>query len=533
MSHHPEFSGAAVSAPHAAVARTGRNMLALGANAIEATIAMSASLCVVAPHANSLCGDAFWLVREPKGRVHYLQACGFAGAGATIKLYRGAGYDELPTRGPLAALATPGLVDGWRCALELAKALGGRLPLADLLSDAIGQAREGYAISPGEARLSLQDLDALQDLEALKDAPGSAAAFLIERERVREGDLRMAPRLAVILEQLGHAGLRDFYRGDVGRELAADLADIEAPITRADIERTQARWRAPLNLAIPGATSWSAPPPTQGLASLVLQGLLQRLEIGRPNSFEHVHALVEASKRALAIRDLVCGDFDHSLEDPAQFLTRAALDRDAAAISMSRAASFPISPEGAQGSAWLGAIDNTGLAVSCVQSIGARFGSGCVLKTTGLLMQDRAAGFSLEADSLHALAPGRQAAHSIHPALASFDDGRIAAYGTGGCGGDTLLQVQAQVFTKLASGLRLQEAIEAPRFAHRRTHGEEVARLLMEDRFDPSALAALRRAGHEIEHSESFGQSGALMGWPKGGVDAAHDPRGDGEALGL
>jgi len=465
-------------------------------------------------------------VREPKGRVHYLQACGFAGADATIKFYRGLGYDHgSPARGPLGALATPGLVDGWRCALELAKALGGRLPLADLLSDAHGYARDGYAVSAVEARLRPHDFD------ALKDAPGFSAAFLDEGERANEGALRMAPRLAVILEQLGHAGLRDFYRGDIGRELAADLADIEAPITRADIERTEARWRAPLNLAIPGAHLWGAPPPTQGLAGLVLQGLLHRLEIARKGGFEHIHAIVEASKRAADIRDRACGDFDHSFEDPAQFLTRAALDREAAAISLSRAAPFAMAPESARGSAWLGAIDASGLAVSCVQSIGSEFGSGCVLKTTGLLMQDRAAGFCLDADKLHALAPGRQAFHSTHPALAAFDDGRVAVLGAGGGGGETLLQVQAQIFLALASGMRLQEALEAPRFVL--GCDDEELRLTIEDRFDPSVLAALRRAGHEIEHDQSFGEAGALMRWPRGGVDGGHDPRGDGAALGF
>jgi gamma-glutamyltranspeptidase len=242
--------------------------------------------------------------------------------------------------------------------------------------------------------------------------------------------VRSAARLAVILEQLAHAGLRDFYRGDVGRELAADLERIDAPITRRDIERTNARWRSPLNLEVRGASLWSAPPPTQGLTGLVLQGLFERLNAGRSDSFEHVHAIIEASKRARAITDPVTADFDHSLEDPAQFLTRAALDREGAAISMSRAASMATSEAGAQGSdsqgsAWLGAVDDKGLAVSYVQSIGSEFGSGCVLRTTGILMQDRADGFSLDADAINVLAPERQPRHSMNPALAAFDDGPL------------------------------------------------------------------------------------------------------------
>jgi gamma-glutamyltranspeptidase/glutathione hydrolase len=534
----PEFTAAAVSAPHAVAAQTGRNMLALGANAVEAVVAMGAVLCVVHPQANSLGGDGFWLIREPKGRVHYLQACGFAGAGANIKLYRGIGYDFAPpARGPLAALATPGLVDGWRCALELSAAFGGRMPLADLLSDAIGHAREGYGVSPVEARVNPRDFD------ALKDAPGFAGAFLVENERAKQGYVRSAARLAVILEQLAHAGLRDFYRGDVGRELAADLERIDAPITRRDIERTNARWRSPLNLEVRGASLWSAPPPTQGLTGLVLQGLFERLNAGRSDSFEHVHAIIEASKRARAITDPVTADFDHSLEDPAQFLTRAALDREGAAISMSRAASMATSEAGAQGSdsqgsAWLGAVDDKGLAVSYVQSIGSEFGSGCVLRTTGILMQDRADGFSLDADAINVLAPERQPRHSMNPALAAFDDGRVAVYGAGGGDSQAIGQIQAQILTRLRYGARVEATIDAPRFLLNRAPEDEIATLKMEDRFDPSVLSALRRAGHEIKiddstHSDRFSHGGLLVRWPKGRIDGAHDPRGDGAALGL
>ena len=122
-----------VCAPHAAAVEDGRAILAEGGNAIEAMLAMAASIAAVYPHMNHIGGDGFWLIREPSGRVRALMGAGRAGAKATIAAYRDAGHDEIPARGPLAALTVPGAVAAWMLALDAAKALGARLPLDVLL----------------------------------------------------------------------------------------------------------------------------------------------------------------------------------------------------------------------------------------------------------------------------------------------------------------------------------------------------------------------------------------------------------------
>ncbi len=105
-----------VCAPHAAAVEDGRAILAEGGNAIEAMLAMAASIAAVYPHMNHIGGDGFWLIREPSGRVRALMGAGRAGAKATPQLYRDAGYDEIPSRGPLAALTVPGAVATWMLA---------------------------------------------------------------------------------------------------------------------------------------------------------------------------------------------------------------------------------------------------------------------------------------------------------------------------------------------------------------------------------------------------------------------------------
>src|SRR5665811_2543961 len=111
-----------VCAPHAAAVEDGRVILAEGGNAIEAMLAMAASIAAVYPHMNHIGGDGFWLIREPSGRVRAIMGAGRAGAKATLQLYRDAGHHEIPARGPLAALTVPGAVAGWMLALEAAKA---------------------------------------------------------------------------------------------------------------------------------------------------------------------------------------------------------------------------------------------------------------------------------------------------------------------------------------------------------------------------------------------------------------------------
>src|SRR5476649_862390 len=142
-----------VCAPHAATVEDGRRILAEGGNAIEAMIAMAASIAAVYPHMNHVGGDGFWLIREPSGRVRAIMGAGRAGAKATRQFYRDAGHHEIPSRGPLAALTVPGAVAGWMLALEAAKAQTGKssnlgtrakLPLHVLFEAAIKHAREGY-----------------------------------------------------------------------------------------------------------------------------------------------------------------------------------------------------------------------------------------------------------------------------------------------------------------------------------------------------------------------------------------------------
>ena len=520
------FSSAAVAAPHQAAAEAGRNVLAMGGNAVEAMVAMAATIAVVYPHMNSIGGDGFWLVREPKGRVRAFEACGPAGAGATLARYRALECETIPPRGPDAALTVPGAVGGWAMALDYARSIGGRLTLRDLLADAIRHAREGVPVSPSQARTQ-------PDLGPLAKAPGFAEVYLREGKIPPQGTVLRYEALAATLDHLAQQGLDDFYRGDVGREIASDLERIGSAVTREDLRRFEARVREPLALKLAGRTHYNFPPPTQGLASLLILGIYERLGVTKPESFAQTHGLVEATKRAFAIRDRVCIDPAFSEARPQEALDAKVLAREASLIDMGRAAPFPLPP--AKGDTiWMGAVDGEGYAVSYIQSTYWEYGSGCLLPRTGVLMQNRGISFSLDPRSVNPLSPGRKPFHTLNPALAAFDDGRVMPYGT--MGGDGQPQVQAQLFTRVNFGMGLAEALDAPRFVLGRTWGAASTSLAIEEEFDPSIIRALEKVGHEVSvqpRSDAFGHAGALMQSTKGRVEAAHDPRADGGAMGL
>jgi gamma-glutamyltranspeptidase/glutathione hydrolase len=517
-----------VAAPHRATVEAGRDALAEGANAVEAMIAMAATIAAVYPHMNHIGGDGFWLFRDGSGRVRVIDAAGFAGEHARRELYRD--HEEIPPRGPLAALTVPGAVGGWALAYEASRAYGGKLPLDALFAPAIRHAREGYVVTRSQARLTG---DKLAELEKV---PGFAATFLSDGKAPAEGVVLRQAALADTIDHLAHAGLDDFYRGDVGREMAADLQRIGSPITRADLERYRARLRDPLELPLSTATLYNTPPPTQGLASLMILGLFGRLAVTQADGFDHVHGLVEATKRAFRIRDRTIGDDERRPHPPDRYLAPAFLDAEASKIDRRKAAAWPL-PRSEGDTVWMGAADRDGLVVSYIQSLYWEFGSGCVLPRTGVLMQNRGASFSLDPAAMRALAPGRRPFHTLNPALAVLKDGRIIAYGS--MGGDGQPQTQAAVFTRHVSFRQtLADAIDRPRWLLGRTWGAERTSLRLEARFDEGLIDRLQSAGHHVEvlpepYSDLMGHAGAVVLHPTGTLEGAHDPRADGGAAGV
>ncbi len=428
--------------------------------------------------------------------------------------------------GALAALTVAGAVSGWGQAMEAAAGLGGRLSRRDLLGDAIGHARAGVPVSPSQWRKTVANV------ETLKDVPGFAQHFLADGKAPEIGTPWRQPRLADTLDQLAHAGFADFYRGDVAAEIAADLEAVGSPVTRDDLRRHEARLRDPLSLKLDDCTLFNAPPPTQGLASLIILGLFDRLKVKRGESFDHIHGLIESTKRAFIVRDAEVTDPAFG-GDVKRFLEAGWLDREVGEIDRKHAAPWGGSADG--DTVYMATVDASGLAVSFIQSTYWEYGSGVVLPRTGITWQNRGVSFSLDARAVNPLKPGRKPFHTLNPAFARFADGRVMAYGS--MGGDGQPQFQSAVFTRVARfGMDPGDAIDAPRWRLGRSWGGDDVGVMMENRFDPDLIAALERAGHRVTvlpeaYSEGLGHAGAIMRRSDGRLFGASDPRSDGAAI--
>ncbi len=517
--------GGIVTAPHYLASEAGIEILREGGTAAEAAVAIAATLAVVYPHMNSIGGDSFWLLAEPGRPPVGVDACGRAAAAATLDLYRAHGLETVPWRGPLAANTVNGTLSGWEAVLRLA---GGKLPLSRLLEPAIAHAEQGAPCTH-----SFSSTTAAKRAE-LEPASGFAEVFLPGGAAPAQGDILKLPALAKTLRRLIAEGLDSAYRGPLAHDIAAELRAAGSPLSLADLQAHQADIVTPLTVEISAGRLYNMTPPTQGLAALMILALYDRLGVSEAERFAHIHGLVEATKRAFRIRDKHVGDPAYMPIPAQEFLDDAALlDTLAASIDPARALPWPQPPSEGD-TVWFGVIDGEGRAVSAIQSIYFEFGSGVVLPNTGINWQNRGSSFRLAEGGWNALRPRRKPFHTLNPAMASLNDGRLMAYGT--MGGEGQPQTQAAVFTRYALyGQDLQDAITAPRWLLGRTWGEDSASLKLESRFDPDLIAQLRAAGHAVDVVEpmtsTMGHAGAVVRHADGALEGATDPRSDGAAL--
>jgi gamma-glutamyltranspeptidase/glutathione hydrolase len=304
-----------------------------------------------------------------------------------------------------------------------------------------------------------------------------------------------------------------------------------------DLQAHRAATVRPLQVAVSGATLYNMTPPTQGLASLMVLAIFDRLRqrhgITQEGGYAYLHALVEATKQAFRVRNRHLADPATMAArgvDAAQFLQPAPLDVCADAVDMGRALPWP-EPAVPGDTIWMGTADSAGRMVSYIQSVYWEFGSGVVLGDTGLVWQNRGSSFSLDARHHLALEPGKKPFHTLNPAHARFADGRHMVYGN--MGGDGQPQSQSAVFSRYAwFGHSLQQAVSAPRWLLGKTWGQESTTLKFESRFDPQVMQQLRDAGHDVEllpdYSDTMGHAGAIVRLPEGLLLGAADPRSDG-----
>ncbi len=513
----PHFA-AATSQPLATTAAL--RVLEDGGNAVDAAVTAAAVLNVVEPYMTGIGGDLFALVwSHEEGRLLGLDASGRAGGNVDTTALKAEGHTTVPAR-DARAVTVPGALAGWTALLERL----GTMPLGRALAPAIDLARNGFPVTPVIAR------DWASVTDVLRDDPGAAATFLRDGRPPNVGDWFTLPDLGDTFAELARDGADTFYGGDLGRRLAGGLETLGGWVTLDDLATHRVRWVDALTMDYRGVTLHELPPSGQGIAALQMLGMLKHLDLSgsRHNSVAYLHTLVEAKKLAYADLAACVADPDHmhsspqALLDPGYLAERAGQIHPYAAL----ARTDPGSAATASDTVYLTVADAKGNMVSLINSIYQFFGSGLVVPGTGFALQNRGAGFTLEAGHPNVLAPGKRPLHTIIPAFATRNGAPWMSFGV--MGGPMQPQGHVQVLLNMLQfGMNPQEALEAPRFRHL-----EGLRLAVED-LPTHVAAGLGRRGHEIVAPEGFAFGGAQAivrlgrGWA-----AASDPRKDGMAAG-
>jgi gamma-glutamyltranspeptidase/glutathione hydrolase len=521
-----------VATPHTLASEAGRDTLRAGGNAVDAAVAAAVTISVVYPHMTGIGGDSFWLIHDATSRqVLALNAAGRSARAVRLDDYRRRFGDTITARGGAAALTVPGAVSGWWEAHRLSRErLGSSLSWQALLEAGCRHAREGFAVSGGQRRVTAAAA-ALFDAAAPREVRETFWP-VFHPDRLGKEPFTQ-PALADTLDALREGGAEEFYRGRLARRIATGAAAAGSPITVDDLAAHQADWVQPLRIGYRGGEAVSFPPPTQGFAALAILGLLEGFDVASLDEADLVHLVVEATKIAFADRDRYLTDPTVEPVPVERVLDPARLAEQRRLIS--RRAAIPASGPPADGDTIaIVTADAAGNAVSVIQSLYHEFGAAVIAGDTGVLLQNRGAFFSLDASHPNRLAPGKRTAHTLVPAMYLAGGRPRLVYGT--MGGEGQPQTQAALVTRVIDrGLGPQAAIEAPRWLFGRTWGETSRALRLEARFGDTVANVLASRGHEVRVVEPWSD---LMGHAHMiAIDGdrligASDPRADGAALG-
>ena len=517
-----------VAASQPLAAKAGADILDAGGNAIDAAIAANAVLGLVEPHMNGVGGDLFAIIYESKtGKLHGLNASGWAPTGLTPALLAGKGLTRMPNNG-IFSVTVPGAVAGW----DAMRRRFGTKPFSELLASAIWYAENGFPVSEV---IAAEWAEAERKLSA---TPEARTTYLLGDRPPKFGDVFRNPNLAATLRRIAEHGRDGFYRGATADAILALSRTAGGTMTLPDLDEFQVEWQEPISTTYRGWRVYEMPPQGQGIAALMMLNIMERYPLGEwgfhdPRS---LHVMIESKKLAYADMLQYVGDPKFSTVPVSQMLSREHAATRAAKLDLTRAA-CDVMPaqiaglEDAHGgdTVYLTVIDADGNIVSFIQSIYSAFGSGLVPPKAGFALHNRGALFTLEPGQPNTLAPRKRPLHTIIPAFMEKDGVHI---GFGIMGGWTQSQAHAQFVSNIADyGMTIQQALEAGRFVKNSFRGCDVQ---IEALVPESARDALKALGHEIRvvapRSGTFGRGQVVMS--AGGVHfGASEPRHDGAAI--
>ncbi len=510
--HAPICASNMVATSQPLATQAGLEALRQGGNAVDAVLAAAITLTVVEPNNNGLGSDAFAILWDGEALVG-LNASGRAPALMTADRY--AGLEEMPTLG-WGAVTVPGAVSAWTALSERY----GRLPFADLFEAAIRYARDGFQVGPKTAyywKLAERTYANYPDFaEHFFPAPGPGVRF-------------RRPDMVGSLEQIAASGGEAFYRGALAEAMASASEADGGALRLADLASHQADWVTPIAQQYGRVALHEIPPNGQGLAAQIALALLAA---GGPAPFDTVagvHRQIECMKIAIRAAFDHFADPDAMRLTPEELLGADSIRRAAASIGERASELPPVALPVGHDTVYLCAADAEGRMISFIQSNYLGFGSGIVIPGTGISMQNRGMGFSLDPEHPNCVGPGKRPFHTIIPGFVTEDGAPRLAFGV--MGGHMQHQGHFQMVQRLFDyDENPQAASDAPRW-----HVFPDFSVGLEPGFPEPIAKGLAALGHSVRYVDQehvFGGAQLILKTEHGYV-AGSDHRKEGQAAGF
>ena len=524
------LEGGAVAAPDQYGADVAAQILKKGGNAVDAAVATAFTLAVTYPEAGNIGGGGF-MTLFMKGKPYFLDYRETAPKAASRNMYLDEKGDVIPGMSLVGARASgvPGTVMGlWEAHQKF-----GKLPWAELLTPAIGYAKNGFTVA---------DKQYLYGEAAIKQLEGKTN-FGDYFGGMKAGETFRQPELAKTLERIADKRANEFYQGETADLLVAQMQRDNGLITRQDLADYKAVWRKPLRVNFDGNTLYTAPLPSSGGVALAqLIGIKQQLSDdfkGVPlNSARYIHLLAEIEKRVFADRANYLGDPDYSQAPVSELTDHVYLVQRAHEVNPNAISPTEHIKAGLEShqTTHFSIVDAKGNAVSNTYTLNWDYGSGVVVKGAGFLMNDEmddfsakpgvANAFGVVGGDANAIEPGKRMLSSMSPSLVTRDGAVTLVLGTPG--GSRIFTTVFQVLNNLYDfHMPLKDAVAAPRVHHQ---------LLPKDTIFTEKFAPLPTP--VVEELQTMGYTLKDQGWSMGNVQAikidgtkvetASDPRGRG-----
>ncbi|MBQ6878379.1 MAG: gamma-glutamyltransferase [Oscillospiraceae bacterium] len=515
--------GGMVCSSSAMASAAGLEILRKGGNAMDAAVATASALTVVEPTANGIGSDAFALVWSEKDQKLYgLNSSGPAPMMASIDAVLSDKKDnngKMPTFG-WTAVTVPGAPKAWA---ELNKKFG-RLSLSEDMAPAVKYAREGYPCSPN---LALMWKGAFKKYKSVfgekEEFEEWFKTFAPEGKAFEAGDIIKLPNHADTLEKIGATGAAAFYSGDIARKIDADSREFGGYLRYEDLDKFEAKWVEPIKVNYHGYEVCEIPPNGQGIAALMALNILKEFSFTEKDCAETYHKQLEAMKIAFAdafhyVTDPDYMEIDYSdLLSPEYGAERAKEIGDTAKIY-----THSVPPK--SGTVYFCCADGEGNMVSFIQSNYMGFGSGIVVRGTGISLQNRGCDFSLDPKEANRLEPGKRTYHTIIPSFILKDGKAVGPFGV--MGGYMQPQGHLQVaMNYIDFHLDPQQALDAPRWQWMRDNTVTV-----ETRFSSEIARLLRQKGHDLRvdiNTPSFGRGQMIIRLENGTLVGGTESRTD------